>query len=216
MHCVDVYKIASSGCFNCAELYCNSCVCSGESRNYIIELSVRYGQLHLVKYFHQRSDIRSSYILQFAVGCGQLNIVKYLLQIGCAAPKICLSCVAANYKQTHIIDYFKEQGKTLCTCAYYNAIVNNEFDKIVYLCQNNYPLDHSVSELAIRRGNLSILKYVYKNGCQIDRGLFRMAGKNNDDYSKYLRKISFKEARRVSRFIPMDVWKIIGCMILYK
>ncbi len=143
------------------------------TKNFISNNSIEYGHLDVLKYLHENGfkPDRSSYDL--AVSLGHIHILEYLESIGVQTDEGYLE-TAISKKQLESIKYLHKKGCEFSEENFYDAVSIGDLKIVEYLFNNGCPINIGDdlynnsndlhTNIASRRNNLEVLKFLHKNG----------------------------------------------------
>jgi hypothetical protein len=122
------------------------------------------------------------YLPSYAAIEGRPEMFEWLLSQGAFATSLSRNKVhrnVAKHGHIHILEMLSNQ-QSLCYEAYVGAIKGNQLEVLEWLWKHNCPDGNYLYEVAIRKGNISMMQWLRNHGFNISKNAFmETAARNN-------------------------------------
>jgi hypothetical protein len=135
---------------------------------YILTVAIECGSIKCVKYLNQIGYKFDKYSYISAIIHGNLDLLKYIHQTDCIITKFDLT-IAIEYRNLIILEYLLNNISFDLTSDFItDATCTDDIDIIILLRKYNAPIGKYALNVAIKRDNIHIIKFLHQNGCIIN------------------------------------------------
>jgi hypothetical protein len=119
--------------------------------NKVMNIATEYGQLDIIKYFHNQNCPLSYSIMYYGSNTGNLNIIKYAHENGVNWSRDGdETYIASSYGFLDILQYVHQNGCIIHSCAIKIASQNGHLDCLQYIIQSGKHIDEYYFSSIIR------------------------------------------------------------------
>jgi hypothetical protein len=139
----------------------------------VCNLAAVYGYLDILRWMYTLGNFRSDEICYHAVCNGHLEVLQWAVANGCShGPSVYLS--AGKYP--HILQWLYDAGHINKTnISVYQFCESNCLPGVKWTHKHGYSWNELCTKKAAKCGNLKMLKYLYKNGCPLNKRACKIA-----------------------------------------